>query len=210
MSSLIYIAVVIVIAIISNVNKAGKNKTKTNTRGGMPTFGGGGDGSPLRRPRTPDRLGDHEQPSRQGSGFPTPGAGGGSVYTSQSPMSYEEPGYDSSPVWNEPAHMSSPDYETGEGVSLEQPEEDSVQIRTERMQRELERVRVSFDGMAVAADADSARSTGDVRGSSAVSAHSPVRRGLADSREDLRNGLVWSEILGPPRSRNPHSTRRQA
>lgn len=42
MSSLIYIAVVIVIAIFSNMNKAGKNKQKNAPRGGMPTFGGGG------------------------------------------------------------------------------------------------------------------------------------------------------------------------
>ncbi|MEK4060167.1 MULTISPECIES: hypothetical protein [unclassified Paenibacillus] len=202
MSSLIYIAVVIVIAIFSNMNKAGKNKQKNAPRGGMPTFGGGGDASPLRRARQQERNPEEESPARQGSGFPVPGE---SSYPGQPSVSYEEREYDSSPVWKESPERPSPDYDTGEGMSLEQSGEDSVQARTERMQRELERLQASFDGMAGASEAGDA---GTASKSGAVSARSAARHGLADNRESLRNGLVWAEILAPPRSRKPHSSRR--
>lgn len=202
MSSLIYIAVVIVIAIFSNVNKAGKNRPGKSPRGGMPTFGG--DGSPLRRTRP---AGD-ERPSREGSGFPVPGGGSSLPSPSPSPSSYEEPEYDTSPVWKEPALTPSPDYETGEGLSMEQAGEDSVRARTERMQLELERIQAKFDGMGGAAGAGFAEIP-DREGAPSAS-NTAVRRGVQDSRQALQNGVVWAEILGPPRSRNPHSTRKRA
>jgi hypothetical protein len=202
MSSLIYIAVVIVIAIFSNINKAGKNKKKNAPRGGMPTFGGGGAAGPLRRARQQERNHEDESPARQGSGFPVPGE---SSFPGQPSVSHEEREYDSSPVWKESPERPSPDYDTGEGMSLEQSGEDSVQARTERMQQELERLQASFDGMAGAPEAGDA-GTASERG--ATSTRTPVRHGLADNREALRNGVIWAEILGPPRSCKPHSSRR--
>lgn len=201
MSSLIYIAVVIVIAIFSNMNKAGKNKQKNAPRGGMPTFGGGGT---LVLSAVPgSRNGTLRMKAR-----PVRAAGflfHESSYPGQPSVSYEEREYDSSPVWKESPERPSPDYDTGEGMSLEQSGEDSVQARTERMQRELERLQASFDGVA---DASEAWDAGTAGKSGAVSARSAARHGLADNRESLRNGLVWAEILAPPRSRKPHSSRR--
>lgn len=206
MGSLIYIAALIIIAIITNVNKAAKNKKKPNARGGMPTFGGGGDG-PLRRPRRPGPAGDAARPANSGSGFPAPG--GGVSASDRSPAPYETHEHELSPAWRESPESPTPDYETGEGMSLEQSvdREDSVQARTERMQRELERLQASFDGMAGSNKKESTGGAVAAREHGGVAAV-PLRKGFADNRQALQNGLVWSEILGPPRSRRPHSTRR--
>ncbi|MNC47706.1 hypothetical protein D3C75_967840 [compost metagenome] len=94
-------------------------------------------------------------------------------------------------------------------MSLEQSgdREDSVQARTERMQRELERLQASFDGMAGQVHEEGLGGAVAAREQSGT-ASAPLRSGLATNRQTLQNGLVWSEILGPPRSRLPHSTRR--
>lgn len=203
MGSLIYIAVIILIAIFTNVNKAAKNKKKPNARGGMPTFGGGGD-NPLRRVGRPDADEDKARSAGTGSGFPAPE---GSM-SSRDSSSYERHEHELAPAWEEPPQIPTPDYETGEGMSYEQPaeQEDSVQARTERMQRELERLQAAYDGMAAyglekAADGPAAA---NLQGSASTS----LPGGAADSRQALRNGIIWAEILGPPRSRRPHSTRR--
>lgn len=197
MSSIIYIVVIAVIAIFTNWNK---NKGKSSTRGGMPTFGGGGEGNPLRRPRVPAEAADSGRPERPGSGFPEPGGRRGA--SGRPDSASEEREYDASPAWPEPAELPSPDYETGEGVSLEQTGSmDGVQARTERMQRELERLQTAFDGVAAAVPSTGAMS--DAKGAS------PSQTGigqhpLAQDREALRSGLIWAEILGPARSRQPH------
>ncbi|WP_340004513.1 hypothetical protein MHH52_22465 [Paenibacillus sp. FSL K6-0276] len=181
--SWIYIIAVIIFAIVSNVNKAAKNKPKGTPRGGMPTFGGG-EGNPLRRNKDADGNGE-----QSGSGFPTP------VTTSSRE-------YDASPAFPEPAYIPTPDYVTGEGMSLEQADErDGVELRTKKMQEELERLQSVFDGIA---GADSKKTNKTKRSS----AGSTVQSNGTGSREELRNGVVWAEILGPPRSRNPHSSRR--
>ncbi|CAH1196392.1 hypothetical protein PAECIP111892_02227 [Paenibacillus auburnensis] len=206
MGSLIYIAAIILIAIISNVNKAAKNKKKPNARGGMPTFGGGGD-DPLRRARRPEPDREAARPAGSGSGFPAPGVP--SSYPGRTTASYEEHEHELSPAWRESPEIPTPDYETGEGMSLEQPwdREDSVQARTERMQRELERLQSSFDGMAGRGKEEGLGGAVAAREQGGAGS-APLRSSLATNRQALQNGLVWSEILGPPRSRQPHSTRR--
>jgi hypothetical protein len=190
--SWIYIIGVIIFAIVSNVNKATKNKPKGAPRGGMPTFGGGGD-QPIRRNQRPDVNGERQEQS--GSGFPTP------VTSSSRQFKPEESReYDASPAFPEPAYKPTPDYMTGEGVSLEHADIE-VELRTRKMQEEVERLQNVFDGMA---DTDSRR-TNKIK---SPSAGSTVQSGGIGSREDLRNGIVWAEILGPPRSRNPHTSRR--
>lgn len=201
MSSIIYIVVIAVIAIISNWNK---NKGKSAPRGGMPTFGGGGEGSPLRRPRAPARTADSGRPERPGSGFPEPGGlRGGSGRPDPAP---EEREYEASPAWPERAELPSPDYETGEGMSMEQTGDmDGVQARTERMQRELERLHAAFDGVSAAVPSTGAVTAGE--GTSPSQAG--IQHSLARDREALRSGLMWAEILGPPRSRQPHASVRK-
>lgn len=118
--SWIYIVAVIIFAIVSNVNKAAKNKPKGAPRGGMPTFGGGQD-NPLRHNKETDANG--EQREQSGSGFPTPVA-----TTSRE--------YDASPAFPEPAYIPTPNYVSGEGMSLEQPDEnDGVELRTKKCRR---------------------------------------------------------------------------
>ncbi|KAI7259606.1 hypothetical protein KC345_g10262 [Hortaea werneckii] len=206
MGSLIYIAAIVLIAIFTNLNKASKNKGKTAPRGGMPTFGGGGnEGNPLRRSRVPARSQGSGRPDRSGSGFPQPDVSRtGSRQLESSPGGRD---YDTSPAWPERADSPSPDYETGEGMSLEQADDrDSVQARTDRMQRELERQQAAFDGMAAAVPSTGSVAPGEAdKDSLAASGKHP----LAGNREALRSGLLWAEILGPPRSRQPHSTRRE-
>lgn len=198
MGSLIYVAVVIIVAIISSVNKAAKNKGKGAPGGGMPTFGGG-DGS-LRRVRPVERQPEATRPVRDSSGFPAPG----DSFPSRTAAPAPESEYDASPAWPDAPESPSPDYETGEGLSLEQSgEEDGVRMRSERMQRELERLQARFDGVAAAVP-----SSAGLEAEAASSDGATGQPGFAGGREALRTGLVWAEILGPPRSRQPHSSRR--
>lgn len=181
--SWIYIVAVIIFAIVSNVNKATKNKPKGATRGGMPTFGGGEE-NPLRRNKDVD--GSRDQTEQSSSGFPTP------VTTSSGE-------YDASPAFPEPAYIPTPDYSTGEGMSLEHAN-DGVELRTQRMQEEVQRLQSAFDKIAGA----------DPK-SKMTKSSSPDKAAMSNgtgNREELRNGVVWAEILGPPRARQPHSTRR--
>lgn len=182
--SWIYIVAVIIFAIVSNVNKATKNKPKGAPRGGMPTFGGGGEDRPVRHNKGTDASG-----GQSGSGFPDPTT----ILTRD---------YDASPAFPEPAYTPTPDYVTGEGVSLEQAEEDDgVEQRTQRMEEEVRRLQAAFDGIA-------GSDHKVTKGTKNASARSANQLNGTDSRDALRNGVIWAEILGPPRARKPHSSRR--
>ncbi|KWX85654.1 hypothetical protein AMQ83_23470 [Paenibacillus riograndensis] len=199
MGSLIYVAAIIIIAIISSLNKAGKNKGGAAPRGGMPTFGGGC-GYPLNPGRRAKRGPEYRGSTTERSGFPAPG--GSTPSPGQPAASRTEADYDASPAWPESSERPSPDYETGEGLSLEQAgEEDGVEARAERMQREVERLHLHFDGAAAGADPGE-------KGARPDSSPAASREFAAD-RKALREGLIWAEILGPPRSRQPRSNRRQ-
>lgn len=187
--SWIYIVAVIIFAIMSSANKAGKNKKGNTRRGGMPTFGGGPDD---RRPKTAGsrESGNPVTSEPRASGFPAPPV--------REPEAWEP-----SPAFPEPALSPSPDYESGEGTSYEQPEEDSVEIRQQRMKRELERVHRALDRIStdMGGEGKGPQSPGNVP----VSSRAPH---TAVSVKDLRSGVVWAEILGPPRARNPVGLRR--
>ncbi|MBY9079432.1 hypothetical protein KIH86_04120 [Paenibacillus sp. HN-1] len=194
--SWLYIVAVIIFAIISNANKAGKRKKGNTRQGGMPSFGSG----PDENSRRPNGNAGQEQPREaRGSGFPQPSE-------SSSPYREERSAEDSreasAPAFPEPALYPSPDYDTGEGMSMEQPEEDGVEVRQERMRRELQRVHKELDRISsMAGGGTGPKSDVDVP-SSSIPSHSAV------SPADLRQGLIWAEILGPPRSRKPLNTRR--
>ena len=198
MSSVIYFLVLAAIAIITKLNQK-KGKDKQAPRGGMPTFGGGGGdiGNPLPRRWKSGRT---EQP---GSGFPAPA--GTRTEPDRPVLPPEEQEVPSSPAMAESRQPAAGD-ETGEGVSLEQADDpDSVEARTERMQRELEELQAAFDGMTAAVP-----SAGSEAGGEDADSVSPawVRPSLTGDPDALRSGLVWAEVLGPPRARQPHSTRR--
>ncbi|MFE4711321.1 hypothetical protein ACFRAM_10655 [Paenibacillus sp. NPDC056722] len=194
--SWIYIVAVIIFAIVSNVNKANKTKGKGAPPGGMPTFGGGGgDDNPLRRVK--------RELEQQGRAFAPPGT---PVPRETRELAREEQELEESfPVEREQQWIPGPDAEVGNGSTLEQGEElDSVDIRTEKMRQELERIHAVFDDMAGESSPSVKHSSERV---SSGTASSPV---LATSREDLRKGLIWAEILGPPRSKRPHAYRKES
>ncbi|BCG60298.1 hypothetical protein [Paenibacillus sp. URB8-2] len=197
--SWIYVIAVIIFAIVSQANKANKNKNKNGRlpRGGMPPFGSGSGDGPLRRQGSglPERGGAAES---QGSGFPVPAPS-----SRQSERMDEGRESDTAPAFPEPALFPTPDYESGEGASLEQPEEeDGVEVRQERMRRELERVHRALDRIS-----DDMGSGGTGRASSGSASASSARKREALGG-DLRSGLIWAEILGPPRSRRSLGSRR--
>lgn len=72
---------------------------------------------------------------------------------------------------------------------------DSVEARTERMERELEKLQAAFDGMAAAVPSAGSEAGGE-DGDAASSAYAV--HPLTGDRDALRSGLMWAEILGPP------------
>jgi hypothetical protein len=165
--SWIYIIAVIVFAILSNVNKAGKGKGQQKPRGAMPTFGGGGVNTRKSLPRDQDTRSD------------------------------------APPAFPKPAAVPKPDYVSGEGVSMEQPGEEGAQARLDAMQREFEQLHSSFDKI-----------SGE-NGSKPEDSNTAGKRktGASGSRAEvqsnqLQNGLIWAEILGPPRAVRPHHSRK--
>ncbi|MEK3901592.1 hypothetical protein [Paenibacillus sp. FSL R7-0179] len=198
MSSVIYFLVLAAIAIITNLNKR-KGKDKQAPRGGMPTFGGGGGGIGNTLPRR--RKAGRAEQEQQGSGFPVPAAAREDTdQPAPQPAAQEVP---SSLAWSEQPAAAD---ETGEGVSLEQADDpDSVEARTERMQQELEELQAAFDGMAAAVPSAGSEAGGESSGSASPAF---ARHPLTGDPDTLRSGLVWAEVLGPPRARQPHSTRR--
>jgi len=204
--SWIYIVGVIVFAILSNVKKAqkGNGQQKTSPRGGMPTFGGAGKDvfSKMRGYLQPD---EESNSKTQRSGFPAPG----SLYqgTSQQSLStLDDTEYYSSSAFPESALFPSPDYETGEGVSLEQTENESLESRINGMHKELDQISSTFNQIGA--------TEGSKRGSTSSSKKAPnVMNTTGNTNKvnanQLQNGLIWAEILGPPRSKRPYPTRRQ-
>ncbi|NGM81816.1 hypothetical protein G5B47_05270 [Paenibacillus sp. 7124] len=196
--SWIYVIAVIIFALVSQFNKTSKNKNRKGPRGAMPPFGSGPGEGPLRRQGSglPDRGGKAES---QGSGFPAPVP---SAQQAERTDEGREPGM--APAFPEPALFPTPDYETGEGASLEQPEEeDGVEVRQERMRRELERVHRALDRISSDMDSGGIGQDSAARSASAASASK-----LPSLDGDPRSGLVWAEILGPPRSRRSMNSRR--
>lgn len=193
--SWIYIVAVIIFAIVSNVNKA-KGKGKPGK--GMPTFGGGGESEP------PVRRAEHEAEAER-SGFPASAEPEMPRHSRGLPVEEREPEV-FIPAYQEQEWRPGPDAETGEGVSLEQGDAAAYgDIRMAQMRQELDRVHAALD--AIGGEADHG---GDVQPARQDSAGKAASAALAGSREDLRRGLLWAEVLGPPRSRRPHSYRRES
>lgn len=186
--SWLYIIGVIIFAIVSNMNKAQKGKGKQKPApGSMPTFGGGG----------ADRK--HKE---QGSGFPAQGDYPPTVKRSLS--SDGEQKYDDPSAFpdSEPYRYPTPNYETGEGVSQEQPRGEKVGDRAEEMYRNLDQMYSAFD------EGEDNRPKRD--------SSSPARSRQAVSKNDsgihpkqLQTGLIWAEILSPPYAKRPYGSRRR-
>lgn len=211
--SWIYIIAIILFAIGSSVSKTGKTKGRGTPGRGMPTFGGETDG-PLRRPRmAPGSEREAEREARTDSGFPAPGRPVSAPVTDGTDMRDGEarPDERHGAPWAFPETaspwMGGPDRETGEGLSVEQAEESAaMDDRTAQMQQELERLHDAFDSLAGAEPRGAARAA--AAGESSVQAGNGGH--FAHGREELRRGLLWAEILGPPRAKQPYSARKHS
>ncbi|KGE18165.1 hypothetical protein [Paenibacillus wynnii] len=202
--SWIYIIGVIVFAIVSNVNKAkkGSDKKKQAPRGSMPTFGGEGKDvfSKVRGYMQPE--GAERKPEVQGSGFPVPG----NLQSQPQVRSFSSPvesGYDASPAFPESALFPSPDYETGEGSSMEQPGGESLETRIKDMDRELNRLHSAFNQISATDDSNGNSPAYTTRETNVSDKQTAVQS------KQLQNGLIWAEILSPPRSKRPFNSRRE-
>lgn len=90
-----------------------------------------------------------------------------------------------------------PDYKTGEGVS--QMWEDTIQSRNLEMQKDIDRVTAALDKISTPSSTEwnaYDNSDEELKQSNSSSA---VNQAV--------NGIIWSEILGPPRAKQPYNNR---
>jgi len=200
--SWIYIIGVIIFAIVSNVNKAqkGNGKQKNAPRGAMPTFGGEGKDvfSKMRGYMQPEAR----KPEVQKSGFPVPGKSY-SQTDERTPSAYETADYEASPAFSESPLSPTPDYETGEGLSLERPGEERLETRMKDMDRDLDRLYSAFNKISTVDDNHLISNSSDGRSMQTKGNSTTV------TSKQLQNGLIWAEILSSPRSKRPFNSRRE-
>ncbi|ANY72196.1 hypothetical protein BBD41_06105 [Paenibacillus ihbetae] len=184
-----YIVVVIGFFIITALGKRGKNAgEKGQPR--MPSFGGDG-----------HRQGRQQQPElrRTQAGRPQP-----FPQAERHAPVQQSAGSD---------FNDEEDLNTGNGYSLEHEElnrpprfqemerkPDSMDRRMAMMESDLDRIHAQLNRMTV----DIPETVVEL----AEEDHGPERRSHSNVAEQARNGIVWSEILGPPRSRRPSNVRR--
>lgn len=109
--------------------------------------------------------------------------------------SIDTPEYHSSP---------SPNYESGEGEGesqmwQENSLEDSMERRQQMMQNDINRVTVALDKIAGGTEGEDAYRLSD---------DSLNRQSSNYNAEHLRSGVVWAEILGPPRAKRAYVNRK--
>lgn len=186
----LYIVAVIGFALFSFIGKAAKtgDPKKKGTNTGMPTFGGGGE---------PDW---NRQNSPQQAAGPQSSKGENDDYERDEDERYEDVRYDDhrGEQHDQPAASSSraDDFgghlSQGKGASLHEQ-----MMEVERQQRLIQE---RMDRIA-SANAAAISELPDEQGTGAE----PGRPVL--SREDIRSGVLWAEVLGPPRSKQPFGTR---
>ncbi|MCJ8011421.1 hypothetical protein MUG84_06630 [Paenibacillus sp. KQZ6P-2] len=173
-----YWILIIGFAILSALSKSGKSKQKQNSRG-MPSFDGKGGFE--RRNKAPATVeAPRERKVEKEPDFV--------AERKAAERSFEFQGY-------------GPDYETGEGVSgmWEAEEKPETLADYEReMQQHLNRVNASLDRIEKAATESYSKQKRRTEPAQPVS---PLAK-------EARNGLIWAEILGPPRSKRPYSGRK--
>ncbi|MGN7491573.1 hypothetical protein ACTHPF_10430 [Paenibacillus sp. SAF-054] len=93
-----------------------------------------------------------------------------------------------------------PDYDTGEGVSgmWEEEKPETLEDYKREMEKHLNRVNASLDRIEKAANDSAAPSA----------ARTTYPEPVSPLAKQARNGLIWAEILGPPRSKRPFDGRK--
>ena len=186
--------IVIAFGVISSIMNKAKTKSK-DTPGSMPTFGGGGERSMSPRPAV--ESDDSYEGSSPGNRTQQ------EVYTQRNiqqslsmPESDDRRSIDSSTYEGE--YSPYLDHDTGEGVS--QMWEDTKENRQLNMQEDINRATVSLSKI-------SATST-DEWDAYATSDEDAKETHLTGITNPAVNGLIWSEILGPPRAKHAFSRRK--
>ncbi|OMF64672.1 hypothetical protein MKY66_21075 [Paenibacillus sp. FSL R5-0766] len=186
----LYIVAVVGFALFSFLGKAAKSADPNKKRpaSGMPTFGGGGDSDREERSR------DNSSP-QQSSGHTDP------RYDEQYDDRYEDEQYENQygQPYSEPAPSSpsASDYKSENSLSNMESSLEQQMKEVERQERLIqERLnRFSSANKPVVSD-----SSWDIPNTDESGA-SPLRPA------DIRTGVLWAEVLGPPRSKQPFGTR---
>ncbi|MCM3171058.1 MULTISPECIES: hypothetical protein [unclassified Paenibacillus] len=192
----LYIVAVVGFMLFSFLGKAAKSADPNKKRpsNGMPTFGGSGDS---------DRNGRSSEDTRTQSTGPS--NQGDTRYDEQYDDRYDDRRYDEEtyddryePMYSEPASSSrqSDEYSGQSTVSAMSSSLEEQMKQMEQQQREIqERLnRISSANTPVVSDSSWDETTGE-------SGQSLLRR------EDIRTGVLWAEVLGSPRSKQPFGTR---
>ncbi|MFK0523590.1 hypothetical protein ACINKY_15390 [Paenibacillus illinoisensis] len=186
----LYIVAVIGFALFSFLGKAAKSADPNKKRpgNGMPTFGGSGNSE------RDDRSRDNSSP-QQSSGPADP------RYDEQYDDRYDEEQYDDryDQPYSEPATSSRPasDYRSEGSMSAMENSLEEQMRGMEQQQRLIEERlnRISSANRPVVSDSSWDESSTDESGAS------PLRPA------DIRTGVLWAEVLGSPRSKQPFGTR---
>ncbi|PAD30818.1 hypothetical protein [Paenibacillus sp. 7523-1] len=186
----LYIVAVIGFALFSFLGKAAKSADPNKKRpgNGMPTFGGSGNSE------RDDRSRDNSSP-QQSSGPADP------RYDEQYDDRYDDEQYDDryDQPYSEPAASSRPasDYRSeGSMSAMENSLEQQMKVMEQQQRLIEERLnRIS------SADTPTVSDSSWDEGTSGGTRSSRLRP------EDIRTGVLWAEVLGAPRSKQPFGTR---
>ncbi|MEO2206811.1 hypothetical protein ABGV42_24150 [Paenibacillus pabuli] len=186
----LYIVAVIGFALFSFLGKAAKSADPNKKRpgNGMPTFGGSGNSE------RDDRSRDNSSP-QQSSGPADP------RYDEQYDDRYDDEQYDDryDQPYSEPAASSRPasDYRSeGSMSAMENSLEQQMKVMEQQQRLIEERLnRIS------SADTPTVSDSSWEEGTSGETRSSRLRP------EDIRTGVLWAEVLGAPRSKQPFRTR---
>ncbi|OZB91677.1 hypothetical protein [Paenibacillus sp. XY044] len=200
-----YWILIIGFAVISALSKNGKKSKQRQQPRGMPTFGG--EGRSYQKRDEEDEYDEEDEDEEYEYGEerrepaygsrPQDTAGRRSSPFSSYPSSAPEPS--AGPRDYRPA----PDYDTGEGVSSmwteekKSPLEVTLEDRTRTMQQEINRVNASLDKISTKMDM-----------ASNVASDREAPAPVSPLAEQARQGIIWAEILGPPRSKRPLNPRK--
>lgn len=175
--------IVVAFGIISAVLNKGKTKSNESPSN-MPTFGGGAERSLRPRP-SQDNDDSNERMEMENRKQQE-------VYTQRNmqPTLHESDGRNV---------MDIPEYDvSGEGVS--QMYEDSMQSRNDDMQKDIDRVTAALDKISAPTSTEwNAYDNSD---------EESKRSYASDISRQAANGIIWSEILGPPRAKRSYNHRK--
>ncbi|UPK42331.1 hypothetical protein [Paenibacillus pabuli] len=192
----LYIVAVVAFALFSFLGKAAKSADPNKKRpsNGMPTFGGGGDSDQT------DRSRGNTAP-QQSSGPTNPRYD--EQYDERYDDRYDDDQYDDryDQPYSDPATTSArPVHDDFGGQSslggMENSLEEQMKVMEQRQREIRERLdRISNQNTPVVSNSSSDDTSSSESGASQL------------HREDIRTGVLWAEVLGSPRSKQPFGTR---